>query len=167
VDKIREREEHGRRFSIVVVAVGALPAGGTPSFVGETRRYGGIAERIAQDIEALCGKETRSLVLGHIQRGGEPNPYDRNLALRFGAAAVRCVERGSYGSMVALQGKVIRPVPLGDAIEQVKRVPPDSEVVLTARRLGLSFGDVQRAGRSCQHVARCTLHPFPTSPAWW
>jgi 6-phosphofructokinase 1 len=141
VRKIREREKAGRRFSIVVVAEGASPAGGEPSFVGETKRYGGIAERLAAEIEDASGKETRTLVLGHIQRGGSPIPYDRNLALRFGAAAVRCIERGNYGCMVALQGSGIRAVPLGDAIQETKTVPMDGELVLTARRLGISFGD--------------------------
>jgi 6-phosphofructokinase 1 len=141
VRKIKEREKTGRRFSIVVVAEGASPAGGEPSFVGETKRYGGIAERLAAEIEDASGKETRTLVLGHIQRGGSPIPYDRNLALRFGAAAVRCIERGNYGCMVALQGNGIRAVPLGDAIQETKTVPMDGELVLTARRLGISFGD--------------------------
>ena len=141
VSKIKEREAAGRRFSIVVVAEGARPAGGEPSFVGETRRYGGIAERLASEIEERSGKETRTLVLGHIQRGGSPSPYDRNLALRFGAAAVRCVERGNYGCMVALQGNGIRAVPLGDAIQETKTVPLNGELVQTARRLGVSFGD--------------------------
>jgi 6-phosphofructokinase 1 len=140
-EKIREREASGRRFSIVVVAEGARPQGGAPSYIDGSGRYGGIAEQIAQQIEEATGKETRSLVLGHIQRGGSPNPYDRNLALRFGAAAVRCVERGNYGCMVALQGKAIRAVPIGDAVQDLKSVPANSELVTTARRLGVSFGD--------------------------
>jgi 6-phosphofructokinase 1 len=139
--KLIERERTGRRFSIVVVAEGARPAGGEPSYIDGSHRYGGIAERIASEIEERCNKETRTLVLGHIQRGGSPNPYDRNLALRFGAAAVRCVERGNYGSMVALQGREIRAVPLGDAVQEVKKVLVTSELVTTARRLGISFGD--------------------------
>ncbi len=141
VEKIRERERHGRRFSIVVVAEGALPAGGAPSMVENTGRYGGIADRLAAELEAASGKETRTLTLGHIQRGGTPVPFDRNLALRFGAAAVRAIERGNYGSMVALQGKEVRSVPLGDAVASLKRVQPDSEMVRTARGLGVSFGD--------------------------
>ena len=140
-EKIREREAAGRRFSIVVIAEGARPQGGAPSFIGETRRYGGIAEILAGEIEQACGKETRTLVLGHIQRGGEPNPYDRNLALRFGVAAVRCVERGNFGSMVALQGKTVRAVPLGDALQEIKRVPVNSDLLGAARRLGICFGD--------------------------
>jgi ATP-dependent phosphofructokinase / diphosphate-dependent phosphofructokinase len=141
VEKIRERDEHGRRFSIIVVAEGAHPQGGEPSFVGESGRYGGIAERIAQQIEEASGKETRSLVLGHIQRGGSPIAYDRNIALRFGAAAVRCIHDQQLGTMVALQGQSIGPVSLSDAVSGLKTVSPDSDTVATARQLGVSLGD--------------------------
>ena len=141
VDKVRERDETGRRFSIIVVAEGAKPKDGDASFVGETSRYGGIAERLAGEIEDRSGKETRTLVLGHIQRGGSPIAFDRNLALRFGAAAVRCIQEGSLGTMVALQGQRIVPVPIGDAVHEVKKVSVDSDVVMTARQLGISLGD--------------------------
>jgi phosphofructokinase-like protein len=140
-EKIRAREANRRRFSIIVIAEGAREAGGAPSFVEGTGRYGGIADRLAAELEVATGKETRTLTLGHIQRGGSPVPYDRNLALRFGAAAVVAVERGNFGSMVALQGKSVRSVPLGDAVNDIKRVPVDGEVVRTARRLGVSLGD--------------------------
>jgi ATP-dependent phosphofructokinase / diphosphate-dependent phosphofructokinase len=140
-EKILEREARGRRFSIVVAAEGAQPAGGAPSFIEGTRRYGGLAEQLAAEIEEACGKETRTLVLGHIQRGGSPNAYDRNLSLRFGVAAVRAVERGNFGCMVGLQGKTVRAVPLGDAVQQGKQVTVDSDIVTTGRRLGISFGD--------------------------
>lgn len=140
-ERVRERDAMGRRFSIVVVAEGALPAGGQPSFVDQSNRYGGIAERLAAEIEEATGKETRSLVLGHIQRGGSPIAYDRNISLRFGAAAVRCVQAGELGTMVALQGDAVRAVPLKDAVHQVKRVRLDSDTVLTARQLGISLGD--------------------------
>ncbi len=140
-EKIRAREAHGRRFSIVVVAEGATPAGGQPSYADESGRYGGIADRVAAEIEAVTGKETRTLVLGHIQRGGEPIAYDRNLALRFGAAAVRCIREGMLGTMVALQGQFIRAVPLAEAVSSVKRVPADADLLVAARQLGISFGD--------------------------
>ncbi len=139
--KVRDRDESGRRFSIVVIAEGAIPAGGEPSYADETGRYGGIADQLSAQIEKLTGKETRSLVLGHIQRGGTPIAYDRNLALRFGAAAVRCIDAGQMGTMVALQGQAIRPVPLADAVKELKRVSVDSDMVLTARQLGISLGD--------------------------
>jgi len=139
--KIAEREAARRRFSIIVVAEGARAAGGAPSYVRGTARYGGIAERLAAEIEDLTGKETRPLTLGHIQRGGTPVPYDRNLALRFGAAAVHAVELGNFGCMVGLQGQAVRSIPLGEALSEIKRVPVDGELVRTARRLGVSFGD--------------------------
>jgi phosphofructokinase-like protein len=139
--KVRERDELGRRFSIVVIAEGAVPAGGEPSYADETGRYGGIADQLSAEIEQLTGKETRSLVLGHIQRGGTPIAYDRNLALRFGAAAVRCIDEGQMGTMVALQGSEIRPVPLAAAVKELKRVSIDSDMVMTARQLGVSLGD--------------------------
>ena len=140
-EKIREREAHGRRFSILVVAEGAQPSGGDPSYADESGRYGGIAERVAAEIEAATGKETRTLVLGHIQRGGEPNAYDRNLALRFGAAAVRCIREGSLGTMVGVQGNRVVAVPLAEAVAAIKRVPLDDDMVVTGRQLGVCFGD--------------------------
>src|SRR5690606_2955881 len=100
-----------------------------------------IADRLAVQIEQRTGKETRTLVLGHIQRGGSPVAYDRNLALRFGAAAVRCIGDGNLGTMVALQGSAVKPVPLEVAVSDLKRVPVDSDTVMTARQLGISLGD--------------------------
>ncbi len=141
VEKIRERDAQRRRFSIIVVAEGARSAEGEASYADASGRYGGIADRLADELGEATGKETRSLVLGHIQRGGEPIAYDRSLALRFGAAAVRCIREGNLGTMVALQGSRIRAVPLGDAVHDIKRVPPDSELVMTGRQLGVSFGD--------------------------
>lgn len=140
-EKVRERDGSGRRFSIVVVAEGARPAGGEPSYADPTGRYGGIADRIAVELAEATGKETRSMVLGHMQRGGSPIAYDRNLALRFGAAAVRCIQEGALGTMVALQGQTIRSVPLKEAVGEIKRIAPDDDMIITARQLGISFGD--------------------------
>lgn len=139
--KVREREANRRRFSIIVVAEGATAAGGEPSYADASGRYGGIAEQVAAAVEEATGKETRTLVLGHIQRGGEPTALDRYLALRFGAAAVRCIRDGNLGTMVALQGNQITAVPLGDAVSDLKRVDPRGEPVVAARQLGVSFGD--------------------------
>jgi ATP-dependent phosphofructokinase / diphosphate-dependent phosphofructokinase len=139
--KIVERDRIGRRFSIVVAAEGARPLGGEPSYADASGRYGGLAERLAGAIEEATGKEARALVLGHIQRGGSPIAADRLLALRFGAAAVRCIAKGDLGSMVGLQGDTIRAVPLRQAVEQLKQVYPDCDTVTTARQLGISFGD--------------------------
>ncbi len=141
-DKIRRREAEGRHFSIVVVAEGAVPRGGTVSLIDpEHRRLGGIADRVAHSIEEMTGKETRTLVLGHLQRGGSPTTFDRLLGLRFGAAAVRLVAERKFGYMVALQPPTIVPVRLEDALSAPKRVPLDSDTIATARDLGISLGD--------------------------
>jgi 6-phosphofructokinase 1 len=144
--KIDARYRGGRRFAIVVVAEGARPLSGEHAVVqeatpGSEKRYGGIAERVAAEIQERTGHETRSLVLGHLQRGGSPAAFDRLMALRFGAAAVRCVERGDFGTMVAVSDDTIVAVPLKDAIDQLKMVDPLSDTVQTARDLGVSFGD--------------------------
>jgi 6-phosphofructokinase 1 len=145
VDKIRRREEEGAVFSIVVVAEGAIPVGGavtaTPGKPGHRERLGGIGEKVAAALEALTGKETRTVVLGHLQRGGSPTTRDRLLALRFGAAAVRALDAGKSGIMVALDPPTVRYVPLDEATERIKTVPLDHDLVLTARDLGISFGD--------------------------
>jgi phosphofructokinase-like protein len=144
--KVMEREARGRKFSIVVVAEGATPKGGVVELVerrgvGTVDRLGGIASLVAKEIQTRTNKETRSLVLGHIQRGGSPTTFDRLLALRFGAAAARAVADGAWGTMVALQPPKIVRVPLVEVIGKERPVPPDSDTVLTAREIGISFGD--------------------------
>jgi len=141
-DKIRRREAEGRHFSMVVVAEGAVPKGGTVSLIDPAHaRLGGMAEKVAHSIEQMTGKETRVLVLGHLQRGGGPTTFDRMLALRFGAAAVRLVAERQFGMMVALQPPSIVAVPLEEALATPRRVPLDSDSIATARDLGISFGD--------------------------
>jgi 6-phosphofructokinase 1 len=145
-DKIRQRDRAGRHFSIVVAAEGAFPIGGTESTIGsslpgEARRVGGIAELLAQEIQTRTGKECRSLVLGHLQRGGMPTGYDRLLATRFGGAAVRAIAEERWGEMVALQSPHIVCVPISEVLLVPKRVELDHDVVLTARATGVSFGD--------------------------
>lgn len=144
-DKINDREARGRRFSIVVVAEGATPVGGEMFVknkeIGREVQLGGIAEHVARGIEEGTEKETRTVVLGHIQRGGTPTTRDRLLALRFGAAAVRLVAEGKFNHMVALDPPDVRAVPLEVATSRMKTVPLDSDTVLTARDLGISFGD--------------------------
>jgi 6-phosphofructokinase 1 len=141
-EKIRSREAEGRHFSIVVAAEGAVPKGGTVSLIDpEHERLGGIGDKVAHSIQEMTGKETRSLVLGHLQRGGGPTTFDRLLALRFGAAAVRLVAARQFGMMVALQPPRIVAIPLEEAIATPRRVPLDSDTITTARDLGISFGD--------------------------
>jgi 6-phosphofructokinase 1 len=142
--KIEDRYRNGSRFAIVVVAEGASPIGGEPVFQrsadGKTR-LGGVGEQVADAIHARTEHETRELVLGHLQRGGGPNAYDRLLALRFGTAAVRMVGEGRFGTMVALDPPKVLAVPLRDATAKIRTVPLDSDVVQTARSLGISLGD--------------------------
>jgi 6-phosphofructokinase 1 len=145
-EKIMARDRAGRQFSIVVVAEGAFPRGGEAHVMGESmpgqaKRVGGMAELVAREIQALTGKETRSLVLGHLQRGGMPTGYDRLLATRFGGAAVRAVADEKWGHMVALQTPHIVTVPIEDVLKEKKRVDISHDLVQTARETGVSFGD--------------------------
>jgi 6-phosphofructokinase 1 len=145
-EKIERRYATGRRFAIVVAAEGAVPKDGqasiqTAATPGVEAKLGGIADHVAREIGTRTGRETRSLVLGHLQRGGTPTAYDRLIALRFGAAAVRLVDERRFGTMVALDPPEIRAVPFDDAIRNIKRVPIDSDTIHTARDLGTSFGD--------------------------
>jgi 6-phosphofructokinase 1 len=145
-EKIMARDRAGRHFSIVVVAEGAYPRGGSVSLIGESlpgqaRRLGGLCEPLAREIQQMTGKETRSLVLGHLQRGGQPTGYDRLLATRFGGAAVRAIAAEKWGHMVALQSPHIVCIPISDVLKEPKRVDPNHDVVLTARATGISFGD--------------------------
>jgi 6-phosphofructokinase 1 len=143
--KIRDREARGRRFSIVVVAEGARPIGGAYSIIGKSigqaERLGGVGERVAAELGALTGKETRTVVLGHLLRGGTPTTYDRVISLRFGAAAIRAIEEGQEDIMVALDPPTVRYVPLAECTRRMKTVPLDHDLVLTARDLGTTFGD--------------------------
>jgi phosphofructokinase-like protein len=143
--KIRDRERQGREFSIVVVAEGALPKGGSVSVLarepGRAERLGGIGEKVAQELQELTCKETRTVVLGHLLRGGSPTATDRLIALRFGAAAVRAIAEGQRGVMVALDPPRVKYVPLEQATQRMKTVPLNSDTMLTARDLGICFGD--------------------------
>ena len=145
IKKIKDRDDAGRHFTIVVVAEGAMPAGGTTSVVenkaGKDERLGGIGEKVAADIRALIDKETRVVVLGHLLRGGSPTSLDRLRALRFGAAAVRALEDGQDGVMVALDPPNVKYVPISEAIGRMKYVPINGDTIMTARDLGITFAD--------------------------
>jgi ATP-dependent phosphofructokinase / diphosphate-dependent phosphofructokinase len=149
-DKIMDREARGRHFSIVVAAEGAKPVDGQvvakDQGAGREVLLGGVAEQVAAEIQERTGKETRTVVLGHLQRGGGPTTFDRLLALRFGAAAVRMVADGKFGVMVALDPPTVRAVPLAVATERMKCVPLDSDTILTARDLGICLGDSKGEG---------------------
>ena len=131
---------------LAATAEGARPEGGEPSLLGPQEtgrevRLGGMAEKVARAIEERCGVETRSLVLGHLQRGGHPTAEDRVLALRYGAAAVRGVEEGKFGQFVSYQPPSMVFRPLADAIATTKHVPLNCDEIRAARELGICLGD--------------------------
>jgi 6-phosphofructokinase 1 len=147
VGALIRRARAGGRFSIVVVSEGAVPVGGEQQYqsaprgsLGAAPRLGGICNSLAQQIADACGAETRATVLGHLQRGGSPSPFDRVLGTRFGAAAVHLIARDGLGRMVALRGTEIVDVSIRDAIAEPKLVDPSGELVQTARSVGISFG---------------------------
>jgi 6-phosphofructokinase 1 len=143
---IQDRDAWGAHFSIVVVAEGAKPVGGSTSLLkeaslGRAERVGGMGHRVAAALEEMTGKETRTVVLGHLQRGGSPTAFDRVLATRFGGKAVELLMRGETDRMVAFHPPSIGSVPLADIVGKTRTVPPDFDVVQTARAIGVSFGD--------------------------
>ena len=137
--KILARDRAGQNFSIVVAAEGAYPK--HLSRAPKEIRAGFIAERLVEEIHQGTGKECRSLVLGHLQRGGMPTGYDRLLASRFGAAAARAIADEAWGQMVALQSPNLVTVPIEEVIREVKRVERDHDIVQTARSTGINLGD--------------------------
>ena len=145
-DAIHARDARGWCHSIVVVAEGALPVGGQVAVLeaagaGHAERLGGIGAWVEAGLAALTGKECRGVVLGHLLRGGSPSAFDRVVALRFGAAAVRALASGLSGVMVTLDGPGIGTVPLADVAGRTRRVPVDGDIVRTARELGICLGD--------------------------
>ncbi|MFH0981712.1 MAG: ATP-dependent 6-phosphofructokinase [Planctomycetota bacterium] len=151
--RVLQRSKHGKRFSIVCVAEGAR----CPD-IGEVvqrldkkrtdpKQLGGVGAYVTEKIVEGTGLETRITVLGPLQRGGSPTPYDRILASRFGAMACRLAAEGRFGMMAALRGSEITAVPIKDAIARLKLVPKDHEMIRVARSVGTSFGDENLADR--------------------
>ena len=143
---IARRERTGHHHAVVVVAEGARPLAGQRSVqaaaeAGRAERLGGIGAQVEAELAALTGKECRSVVLGHLLRGGSPSDFDRVCASRFGAAAVRALADGQAGVMVALGWKAIDLVPLSQVAGRTKTVQVDGDTVATARELGISLGD--------------------------
>jgi 6-phosphofructokinase 1 len=144
--RLRARDAWGAKFSIVVIAEGAFPKGGEVSLVetatgARVERLGGIGARVSEALGALSGKETRSVVLGHLQRGGAPTSFDRLLATRFGSKAVELAKQGQFDTMVASEPPHIVARRLEDVVGKTKTVPLDFDLVLTAKSLGVTFGD--------------------------
>jgi phosphofructokinase-like protein len=145
-EALRARDAHGAKFSIVVVAEGAVPVGGTHSIVeaahgGHAERLGGAGAYCARELAQLTDKETRYVVLGHLQRGGAPTSFDRTLATRFGGKAVELLLKGMFGKMVANHPPDLVPIPLQDVVGRTKTVPLDNDLLTTARAIGVCFGD--------------------------
>src|SRR4051812_5551514 len=140
VRKVQAREDSGSRFTNIVVAEGACEVGKKEMYQDtEAMRLGGVGVYIRNCIEQMTGKESRCVVLGHLQRGGSPNAFDRMLGTNFGACAVRALASGETGKMVALQAGTIVTVPLDEACSAIKTVPVDGQLVRTARDIGISF----------------------------
>jgi len=145
-DRLKSRDRWGAKFSIVVVAEGAFPKGGAISLIeaahgGHVERLGGIGAQICGALADATGKETRSVVLGHLQRGGAPTSFDRVLATRFGGKAVELVRRSEFGRMVAYDPPDIISRELSEVVGKIRIVPADHDLLLTAKALGVTFGD--------------------------
>lgn len=143
---VRERDAHGRLYSLVVAAEGAQPSQGQRAVqaaaeAGHAERLGGIGEQVAAELARRTGKDARVVVLGHLLRGGSPTTFDRLAAKRFGTAAVRALDEGHSGVMVALSHPNVIYVSLADVAGRMKAVPADSDTLQTGRDLGICFGD--------------------------
>ncbi len=144
--KIRARDNEGRMYSLVMVAEGAEPIHGHREIleaaeIGHAERLGGVGERVARVLAEKTGKDVRTVVLGHLLRGGSPTSFDRLAAMRFGSAAVRALDEGQSGVMVALGFPNVNYVALEEVAGRMKGVPLDSDTLQTGRDIGISFGD--------------------------
>lgn len=145
IDKIEERKSKDKHYTMIVVAEGATPKGGDLVTKGKTLgqevQLGGIAQQVAAELTERTGQESRSVVLGHLQRGGSPTTYDRLISLRFGAAAIRCVQEKDFNKLVVLRDNKLTSIPISDVANKMKSVPLDSDTVQTARDIGICLGD--------------------------
>jgi len=143
--KIEEREASGRHYTIVVVAEGAAEKGKSHFVkgkkIGQSEQLGGADRYIAEKLAELTGKESRSIVLGHLQRGGSPSTYDRLISLRFGAAAIRAINEGDMDKLIVMQQNVLKRIPISDVANKMKLVPLDGDTIKTAREIGTCLGD--------------------------
>lgn len=146
-NSVQQRAKRGKKFSIIVVAEGAKPLGGEMVVErllagrADPIKLGGIGAKLGHDLEEHFGMETRVTVLGHLQRGGSPNSYDRVLSTRYGVAAVDAVLEGEFGIMVSLQGREIVRVPLNQAVDKLKMISLTDPLLIAARSLGIEMGD--------------------------
>jgi ATP-dependent phosphofructokinase / diphosphate-dependent phosphofructokinase len=141
-ERLRERTATGKKFSLVVVAEGVkLPPGDGSGTPFPAPRPGQVGILIGDAIHTYLKQDVRVTVLGHIQRGGSPSPFDRILATRFGVEAVELVARGEFGRMVCLRAGEIESVTLDEAVGETRLVDPKGSMVRTARAVGITFGD--------------------------
>jgi phosphofructokinase-like protein len=165
--KILEREAEGKRFTLIVAAEGAaLPGAGLVHDGSDGRdrgqvRLGGIGEIVAREVAARLGRDVRTVVLGHLQRGGTPTAFDRMLATEFGAHAVRLVHEGRFGETVCYRPPEIESAAIVEAIRDLSTVNPRGSAVQAARALGIGFGD---AATRSDPFARDTI-PAPAAEA--
>ena len=144
--KVKQREDSGSRFTNIVVAEGSMEIGKSEMYLdSEQTRLGGVGPYISRRVQEITGKESRCVVLGHLQRGGSPNAFDRVLGTNFGACAVRALASGETGKMVALQAEKIVTAPLSEACANIKTVPLDSQLIRTARDIGITFAAPREA----------------------
>lgn len=145
IEKIEERRSKDKQYTMIVVAEGAKEKGGELTtkgkVMGQEVQLGGIADKVAKELTERTGQESRSVVLGHLQRGGSPTTYDRLISLRFGAAAIRCVQEGDFNKLVVLQDNKLTSIPISDVANKMKSVPLESDTVQTARDIGICLGD--------------------------
>jgi 6-phosphofructokinase 1 len=147
VDKVKERNKKGKRFSIVVIAEGAKPKGGEvviQRIVKESAdpiRLGGIGFVLGEQIEKMTCIQTRTVVMGHLQRGGSPTPFDRVLATSLGTKAVEMIDNKEFGCMVGVRGNKLVGVPLQKVAEGPRTVPLNHPLISAARSVGTCFGD--------------------------
>ncbi len=143
-DAVKAKEASGQHSVLIVVAEGASPIDGEITTKGESAgevRFGGIGDKVAAAVEEMTGKETRACTLGHLQRGGAPTALDRILGTRFGVKAVDLIHEGAFGQMVSYQQYHVGSVPIKEAVNELRLVEADGEVVNAARATGVSFGD--------------------------
>lgn len=146
-DEVKKRAGKGKRFSLIVIAEGAHAEGRTQVIKRKDKKnpypikLGGIGQWLSDTIEKMTGIESRAAVLGHIQRGGSPTPFDRNLGTAFGSYAVYILQHGRYGQMVCLKGQSVDSIPLAEAVCEIKRVPLNHQLIKAAGSVGTSFGN--------------------------
>ncbi|MCH8488200.1 MAG: ATP-dependent 6-phosphofructokinase [Candidatus Cyclonatronum sp.] len=145
IKKLDDLKKHGKEHALIVVAEGAKLKDGAHFVkgkqVGQAELLGGAAAWLEKEIMARTGQETRSVILGHQQRGGRPSIYDRLISLRFGAEAIRAIEVGDFNKLVVMKENELRRIPIADVAGKFKTVPLDSDTIMTARDIGICLGD--------------------------